>query len=100
MTPSTSVIATARLRPVRSPLRMRLVAHCIVTELVSRTVVATIGDGDRVEDVVVALRREDRQRGPGVEVGREEGREEHHLAGDEEHHPQQRRCPCRRAAAS
>ena len=36
-------------------------------------------------------RREDGERGRRVEVGREERREEHHLAGDEQHHPQQGR---------
>ena len=29
--------------PVRSPLRMRIVAHCIVNELVTRMMVTTIG---------------------------------------------------------
>ena len=39
MTPSTSVTARPRFRPVRSPLRMRHVAHCIVNELATRMIV-------------------------------------------------------------
>ena len=41
--PRISVTATARFRPVRSPLRMRIVPHCIVTELISRMMVMTMG---------------------------------------------------------
>ena len=77
-----------RLSPVRSPARMRPVAHCIVNELVTRRIVTNSGSPMRVDELG-ALGREDRQRRLRVEVGREERREEHHLARDEEHHPEQ-----------